>query len=58
MRRIQEEGKLRQRTIKVRNDQDDALAELAWRERKTYSELLREVLDWYLQQQNRKSLNR
>jgi len=39
---------LRQRSIKLRQDQDDALDEAAYRQRKSFSELLREVVDSYL----------
>ena len=55
MKRIQETRPLKQRTVKLRHDQDDAFAELAWQERKSYSELLREVLDWYLHKQHRET---
>jgi predicted DNA-binding protein len=44
---------LRQRSVKIRKDQDEALDELAYRSRKSFSEYLREVIDYYLEQRQR-----
>jgi len=47
--------RLKIRSIKLREDQDEWVVEQAWRQRKSVSALMRDVVDWYKQQPPRKN---
>ena len=46
---------LRQCSVKIYQDQFDALDEEAYRSRQSFSQHLREVLDWYLEHEQQET---